>query len=240
MRVRGTITLSTTRPKAVELKSPHPKHPPVPHYCLFIRLAAPPIHSAPSKTNRQIPTASENRMRLRVVDLPNPVTRLGVAKNQPRDDNQCGVSHNPTPLPTPPPHRSRQPSSAMTFSAAPELARYKLDAIFTDNTVTHHPSTRLPPPGMANTTTVWNSDKVLGSGTFGTVWLQNEAGTGHLRAVKIISKAQSDTQELQTLVNLRDVSRPRALYVANVDAAASVRTISSSSSRGSKTRVRSS
>lgn len=95
----------------------------------------------------------------------------------------------------------------MAFSAPPDLARYKLDAIFAENTVTHHPSDRQPPPGMENASTVWGSDKVLGSGTFGIVWRQKEERTGQLRAVKIISKSQSDTQELKTLVNLHDVSR---------------------------------
>lgn len=82
---------------------------------------------------------------------------------------------------------SRTPSS---------LDEYKLHSVFGENNVTHTTNT---------TITEWTSDKVLGSGTFGVVWRQRENGTGELRAVKIISKAQSNTQELETLVNLRDV-----------------------------------
>lgn len=100
----------------------------------------------------------------------------------------------------------------MAYSPPPDLARYKLDAIFAENTVTHHPSDRQPPPGMENTRTVWASDTVLGSGAFGIVWRQKEERTGEVRAVKIISKSHSDTQELKTLVNLHDVSRVPAWY----------------------------
>lgn len=128
----------------------------------------------------------------------------------------------------------------MSFRAPPELARYKLDAIFDENTVTHHPSNRQPPPGMESATTVWGSDKVLGSGTFGTVWLQKEKQTGTLRAVKIISKSQSDTQELKTLVNLHDVCRlPTLCFLQTADTDHSVRIISYNSSPGSRTQIRS-
>lgn len=100
----------------------------------------------------------------------------------------------------------------MASSAASDLARYKLDAMFAENTVTHFRSRqRQHPPGMANTMTVWSNDKILGSGTFGTVWCQKEKRSGELRAVKVISKSQSNTQELTTLVNLQDVCHLPAL-----------------------------
>lgn len=84
----------------------------------------------------------------------------------------------------------------MTSSTSSPLAEYKLDSVFDENHVTHT---------TATATTIWTSDKVLGSGAFGIVWRQRENLTGELRAVKIISKSQSHTQELRTLVNLRDV-----------------------------------
>ncbi|KAL0630732.1 Protein kinase protein rad53, partial [Maublancomyces gigas] len=60
---------------------------------------------------------------------------------------------------------------------------------------------------MVDTITVWNIDRVLGSGNFGIVSLHRERRTGELRAVKVISKSHSGTQELATLVYLRDHSR---------------------------------
>lgn len=88
----------------------------------------------------------------------------------------------------------------MTSGTPSQLAQYKLNTNFNGTTVTH------------TTTTVWSNDKELGSGSFGVVWRQREERSGELRAVKIISKSQSSTQELATLVNLRDVSTPAPPY----------------------------
>ena len=58
----------------------------------------------------------------------------------------------------------------------------------------------------------WRRTKRLGSGTFGTVWLEEETGKGELRAVKEVSKngstrAKTDyTQELVALGRLSKVS----------------------------------
>lgn len=82
-----------------------------------------------------------------------------------------------------------------------QIATYKLDSVFSDDTVTHstpHIDSEAPPG-------VWKNEKVLGSGTFGIVWRQREIQTGELRAVKVISKSQASTQELDTLVDLRNV-----------------------------------
>lgn len=81
-----------------------------------------------------------------------------------------------------------------------------------ENTVAQNsPDTESQPPKIMEEPAVWNSETVLGSGAFGVVWRQREERTGELRAVKVISKSQSCTQELQTLVDLRDVS-PHILY----------------------------
>lgn len=98
-----------------------------------------------------------------------------------------------------------QSTSAMADNYSPELTRYKLDAIFSENTVTNDPSDRQPPPGMEEGRTVWRIGKVLGSGSFGIVSLQEDERSGQLRAVKVIHKSQSGAQELKTLVALRDV-----------------------------------
>lgn len=89
----------------------------------------------------------------------------------------------------------------MDSRTRPQIALFKLNSVFGDNTVTHVTSgiDSVAPPA------VWNNENVLGSGTFGIVWCQKEIQTGQLRAVKVISKTQASTQELDTLVNLRDV-----------------------------------
>lgn len=116
---------------------------------------------------------------------------------------KCGVPSRTPLFPHPITNNS---TFAMASSIPSQLAQYRLNSIFGENTVTHTIHTDIE---------VWNSEKVLGSGTFGKVWRQREDRTGELRAVKVISKSHSDTQELQTLVNLRDVCppHPRTLYL---------------------------
>lgn len=81
----------------------------------------------------------------------------------------------------------------MTSGTPSQLAQYKLDTLFDGTTFIH------------TVRTVWRNEKMLGSGNFGVVWRQIEERSGELRAVKVIPKAQSRTQELSTLANLRDV-----------------------------------
>lgn len=58
----------------------------------------------------------------------------------------------------------------------------------------------------------WKQEKMLGKGGFGDVWLQKEAETGKLRAVKELRKdttmVMGFTQELLTLIGLGDASTP--------------------------------
>lgn len=58
----------------------------------------------------------------------------------------------------------------------------------------------------------WKQEKMLGKGGFGDVWLQKEAETGKLRAVKKLRKetamVMGFTQELLALIGLGDASTP--------------------------------
>lgn len=89
------------------------------------------------------------------------------------------------------PHPSTLTTMASSTAPQLELARYKLETLSNGTTFTH--------------TTVWRNDKILGSGNFGMVWRQIEERSGELRAVKVIPKSQSRTQELSTLATLRNV-----------------------------------
>lgn len=57
----------------------------------------------------------------------------------------------------------------------------------------------------------WTRVKMIGAGTFGSVWLEKELG-GQLRAVKMIQRHVIDTtgfsQELAALITLSDVCIP--------------------------------
>lgn len=58
----------------------------------------------------------------------------------------------------------------------------------------------------------WKQEKMLGKAGFGDVWLQKEAETGKLRAVKELRKdtamVMGFTQELLALIALGDASTP--------------------------------
>lgn len=106
-----------------------------------------------------------------------------------------------------------------------------------------HSSSRQPAPGIEEATAVWRSDKVLGSRTFWIVWREKEERMGKSRVAKVISKSQSGTQELKTLVNVREVCSPHYLLAvfsincSHIDLSTPI--ISSNSSPCSKTRIRS-
>lgn len=108
--------------------------------------------------------------------------------------------------------------------------RYQLESEFGDNTVTHRTfrSDLGARQRRIEVRTTWISERSLGSGAFGEVWLQRETGSGDLRAVKVIGKAQLKTRELEALIELRDVrTDDHELYwLAN---AASIRICSSRS-----------
>lgn len=60
--------------------------------------------------------------------------------------------------------------------------------------------------------TKWTQQKKLGSGAFGTVWLEKNETEGQLRAVKRLQRVDvaemSFTTELVTLITLADASGP--------------------------------
>lgn len=91
-------------------------------------------------------------------------------------------------------------------SISPLLARYRLNASFSGKTVTHvTQKTDLEAKlRRVEVRTVWNTEERLGAGAFGVVWRQR-ADSGKLRAVKIVSKAQLNMQEVEALIELQDV-----------------------------------
>lgn len=93
-------------------------------------------------------------------------------------------------------------------SISPLLARYKLNASFSGTTVTHVTQKTDLEAKMrrVEVRTVWNTEERLGAGAFGVVWRQRaDSGKKKLRAVKIVSKAQLNMQEVEALIELQDV-----------------------------------
>lgn len=93
---------------------------------------------------------------------------------------------------------------ASTISA--RLNRYKLNASFIGKTVTHitRKSNLEAKQRRIEVQTVWNTEDRLGAGAFGVVWRQR-ADTGQVRAVKVISGAHLNIQEVEALIELQDV-----------------------------------
>lgn len=113
---------------------------------------------------------------------------------------------NVSPIPPQPP-----PTTTLMATSAsnPRLSRYKLDASFSGNgrkTVTHITVKSDLEAGQRRikVETVWETEERLGSGAFGVVWRQR-ANSGQLRAVKVISRERLNIQEVETMVELRDV-----------------------------------
>lgn len=94
----------------------------------------------------------------------------------------------------------------MASTISPRLNRYKLNAAFSGKSVTHITlKTNLEAKQRRiEVATVWNTEDRLGAGAFGVVWRQR-ADTGQVRAVKVISKAHLNIQEVEALVELQDV-----------------------------------
>lgn len=73
--------------------------------------------------------------------------------------------------------------------------RYKIEAVFRVNTVTHRTfKSNLQRRIEVHTTCV--REQKLGQGGFGQVWLEREQQTGELRAVKAISEMQVNIHEV--------------------------------------------
>lgn len=97
-------------------------------------------------------------------------------------------------------------------SHIPKLDHYKLETEFHDNYVVHTTyewelSAKRPQESSA-----WVGQKKIGSGGFGSVWLEKEKETGQLRAVKRLGRGTLESmnfsQELLALIRLKDASTP--------------------------------
>lgn len=93
-----------------------------------------------------------------------------------------------------------------------KLDRFKLETEFKDGYVVHTTydweySTKGP-----KKSSTWEEVKQIGSGAFGSVWLEKSTG-GQLRAVKRLQRDSlvGFSQELLALVTLTDVSWPGVL-----------------------------
>lgn len=94
----------------------------------------------------------------------------------------------------------------MASNDTTRLDRFKLGATFNGHVVTHRTfQPDLPLQQRTEITTVWHSERELGIGGLGVVWLQKQEGTAELRAVKIISKAHLQPQEIGALMEFQDV-----------------------------------
>lgn len=118
------------------------------------------------------------------------------------------------------------------------LDRFKLGATFNGHVVTHRTfQPDLPLQQRTEITTVWHSERELGIGGLGVVWLQKQEGTAELRAVKIISKAHLQPQEMGALMEFQDVCSIRPFGYPHSSRACSIRIFSSSFWVGSKIRI---
>lgn len=97
-----------------------------------------------------------------------------------------------------------------------KLDRFKLETEFNDGYVVHSSydweySTKGP-----RQLATWKEVKRIGSGAFGSVWLEKEA-RGQLRAVKRLQRDSLTgfSQELLALVTLTDVSSPAVFEFKN-------------------------
>lgn len=102
----------------------------------------------------------------------------------------------------------------MASSTTTAHERYKLPSVFHGDTVVHTTYTSDLNAGQrrVKVKTSWKREKELGSGAFGVVWRQREAG-GKLRAVKIISKLHLNLREVEALIQLQDVGHHPACSV---------------------------
>lgn len=100
-----------------------------------------------------------------------------------------------------------------TTASAPDELPYKLHTEFRKGRVVVHQRSRARwwEVGVKGDKEEWSWAKDLGAGGFGLVWLEEEAATRQLRAVKrltlleMASKRMDFRRELQTLIALRNV-----------------------------------
>lgn len=89
------------------------------------------------------------------------------------------------------------------------LDKYKLETEFHDDYVTSPTYEWNLSEKRQSGLLKWKREKVLGSGAFGTVWLEKEETDGRLRAVKILRQGDvvgtGFSQELLALITLMDV-----------------------------------
>lgn len=96
----------------------------------------------------------------------------------------------------------------MDSNINPRLHSSKLIASFSGNTVTHIAleSNLERKQRRIEVTTVWTTEQRIGAGAFGVVWRQR-ADNGQLRAVKVVARAHLNIQEVEALIELKDVGR---------------------------------
>lgn len=95
----------------------------------------------------------------------------------------------------------------------PKLDHYKLETEFCDGSVVHTTYEWKFSTRELKESSIWECQRKIGSGGFGSVWLEKEKGTGQLRAVKRLDRGMLPeigfTQELLALIRLKDVSTPQ-------------------------------
>lgn len=96
-----------------------------------------------------------------------------------------------------------------------KLDQYKLDSVFYGDTV-FHTTTLVAGKRVSVPRTAWRRGVRLGAGACGVVWREIEHGSGHLRAVKVVSKLQLNVRELEALVELQDVSPSLYLHLKGI------------------------
>lgn len=85
-------------------------------------------------------------------------------------------------------------------SRTTNLDRYKLDTVFHESTIVHKSSLA----GVRDKT--WRRIREIGTGSFGSVWLEKEDESEQLRAVKILSKVSIKTSEIEIMAAMKEVS----------------------------------
>lgn len=98
-------------------------------------------------------------------------------------------------------------TTTIMTSRPPHYNRYKIESEFGTDAVTHHTFKTDLRTGQrrVKVETTWVRERKLGTGTFGEVYLEQEQESGELRAVKVISRAHVKIQEVESLIDLRDV-----------------------------------
>lgn len=95
----------------------------------------------------------------------------------------------------------------------PKLEHYKLETEFGDGYVAHTTyEWELSSRGQGKRST-WKPQKQVGSGGFGSVWLEEDKEKSQLRAVKTLDRGSLSgagfSQELLALVKLKEAGAPR-------------------------------